>query len=90
MASEERNALAELANELTWIEDILRSEGYGSYCDEANKARRIIAKLAKVAPAIHRSGKSLMYTLEDRLAVMDAVDYCRAVAEEGGNNAANA
>ena len=75
MASE-RNALAELANELTWIEDILRDEGYDAYCDEANKARRIIAELAKVE------------FIEDSNLVCDpgqavgAVEKCRAIAEE--------
>lgn len=74
------NALAELANALVAI---------GIKCDDENaavrisQAQRIVAKLSKVAPMIHRSGKALMYTLEERLAVMDAVDYCRAVAEEG-------
>lgn len=68
MASEtnERNVLAELANELTWVEDILRSEGYGSYCDEANKAKRIIAELSKVETATDLVG---------------LIGKCRAIAE---------
>ena len=83
MANEECNALAELAKVLSWIIDILREEGYDAYCADANKAYRIITELAKVAPMIRRSGKTLMYTPEDRMAVIGAVDYCREIAEEG-------
>lgn len=91
MASKKRNALAELANELSWIETILGDKGYGPYCADANKAKRIIAELAKV---------------QDEEAALFAMEYlnpdearrivhqrqgncilkCRAIAEEGANN----
>lgn len=76
MASKKRNALAELANELSWIETILGDEGYGPYCADANKASRIIAELAKVPDCTFRGNPRV-----DKSA--DAVIACRAIAEEG-------
>lgn len=76
--TKERNALAELANELTWIEHILRDEGYGAYCADANKANRIIAELAKIT--LNGVGWPV------RLELADAYEKCRAIAEEGEYN----
>lgn len=78
----ERNALAELANELSWIEDILRDEGYGAYCDEANKARRIIAELAKVEYVTDCDGNKIYLPAQ----ASQAISKCRAIAEEGENH----
>lgn len=79
---DERNALAELANELTWIEDILRDEGYSTYCSDANKAQRIIAELAKVDTLTLEGG--MLISLPSQ--ACEAVDRCRAIAEEGESN----
>lgn len=78
MASEEKNALAELANELHWIEDILRSEGYEEYGPYADKAQRIIAELAKVEVI---KGSDLVCNPGQ---AVSAVESCRAIAEEKG------
>lgn len=92
---ENKNALAELANKLTWIEDILRSEGYDSYCDEANKAQRIVAELAKEFEPIDLSlverGADGRKHISDFVKATDRrrceiMIKCRAIAEEGANN----
>lgn len=95
MASEERNALTELANELTWVEEILRSEGYGSYCEEVYKAQRIIAELAKVESLYEKmnsnASKGNIAEAEElahelHLAKGSMFANCRAIAEEGEKN----
>lgn len=79
MPDTKKNALAELANELSWIETILGDEGYGPYCADANKASRIIAELAKVPDCTFKGNPRV-----DKSA--DAVIACRAIAEEGEDN----
>lgn len=80
MASKKRNALAELANELSWIETILGDEGYGPYCADANKAKRIIAALANVV------NTSLIPQDCYGCGLLTKISVCRAIAEEGANN----
>lgn len=79
MPDTKKNALAELANEMSWIETVLRDEGYGTYCADANKARRIIDELAKVPDCTFAGNPRV-----DKSA--DAVIACRAIAEEGEDN----
>lgn len=88
MEINERNALAELAKRLGEITSAWRpSEPTGQYAIQSisyvRKAQRIVAELAKVANRIIREGTTLMYTPEDRMAIISAVDNCRAIAEEG-------
>ena len=85
MPEKERNALAELANEMSWIENILCYEGYSPYIADANKASRIISELAKVSEGRwveDFGGKFYLCRLESRV-VETAVGKCRAIAEEG-------
>lgn len=70
-----KNALAELANELSWIETILGDEGYGPYCADANKAKRIIAELAKVGDT------SLIPQDCYGCGLLNKMSVCRAIAE---------
>ena len=76
-----KNALAELANEMSWIEAILCDEGYAPYCADANKAKRIIAELAKVEDRHDgETNSDVLWRCNDCIA------KCRAIAEKGVNN----
>ena len=79
MASKERNALSELANELNRIKNILRLERFFNCSEEVDKAQRIIAELAKVPDCTFVGNPRV-----DKSA--DSVIACRAIAEEGAND----
>ena len=69
----ERNALADLAEDL---EEIVRGTRSDSYSTRIRKSARIIAELAKVPDCTFKGNPRV-----DKSA--DAVIACRAIAEEG-------
>lgn len=87
--NEKINAMAELAERLNFDVDELNGKHkdhrgiYQCVVDDVCKASHIIAELSKVVNCIHREGTTLMYTTEERMAVISAVDKCREIAEEG-------
>ena len=78
MSKNERNALAELAEELGEISYDLRSDNF--YRTRIGKAQRIVAELAKVRDSANLIGNAHPDLFESS----DAVSRCRAIAEEGG------
>ena len=78
MISKERNALAELANELNRIKNILRLERFFNCSEEVDRAQRIIAELAAV------EDMQDWETISDVLwRCNDCIAKCRAIAEKG-------
>lgn len=91
MASENRNALAELADELAWYDDsspIPDSIPTMQLHEAINKAHRIITELAKV-----QDEENALYSMENitaeearniiRQREGNCILKCRAIAEEG-------
>ena len=81
MASEEHNALAELAKELKRIRDILRLERYFNCSEEVDKAHRIIAELANVKFVKSTVSDEVLFPIQGQ--AFDALVACRAIAEDG-------
>ena len=81
MASEERTALAELANELKRIKNILRLERYFNCSEEVDKAHRIIAELANVKFVKSTVSDEVLFPIQGQ--AFDALVACRAIAEDG-------
>lgn len=82
MPDTKKNALAELANDLYWLSDIVTLNGHGEYLDCVRKAERIIAELAKVGDEDDYSKSPYDYKRVCR----EAYEECRAIAEKGENN----
>ncbi len=78
MPDTKKNALAELANELNYIKNILSLERFYNCSEEVDKAQRIIAELARVKVEAIKENPNMVGG-----AFINLMAECRAVAEEG-------
>lgn len=80
--ADNKNALAELAEELAVDARLLHASARSAYCemyDRVNKARRIVEELSRVG--FNERGQP-----RDEWMACEAVENCRRIAEEGGES----